>query len=606
MSTICHFIKDQIWSVVPRAMVSYFTLLEKENLCPSCKQYVTKSSPTPTSAITASQLLERPLWLRSVKIFLDQLSNCTSIKTCSRPWSFLAILFRPQQRFAKTNHPVVTAWRTLSDQLAAKVASIRQEELQSFSRNIRLSRLLSVSETSVSETSSVLLLSADTPSYFHSASVSPFIRQLQCYAQRRHMRLLLDSGPWPVRYLTVGHQPPYSWSTHWMPNQTPLKGSKVTQELSLVEEQLRSLLVDLMLHGKLQRASELLSWDRLNVYSEDPTKMTKIWSIRRQLKGNSSLVVYLDTDVIIRPDSLQSGLVPLLLFHSNRSGQPSFRTKDIFVRDSHPGTECVNIGFLAVRNSRATQVLLDLWQQKSHWSAFWDQSALAESLLELIGLEMQKLGKGLGYRSQCLQFLFPAALGEVPYNAYCDCWQDALRDMIGPYRQRRSRIVSFVDPEELDVNFVPNDAFWDHGFTLEGMHLVPGRDRSRSRPVLREIMQPLIIHWAGVGNQDMRLHFVNQYLKQKFNTSFSKGTCSRLTKVKVPQRFNSRVRLVRCCKNLMKRQEQLELVDFREMCYWGCCEWKPIRAGDCQRLMVPSKRVVLDLLVMDVGAQVFA
>ena len=37
-------------------------------------------------------------------------------------------------------------------------------------------------------------------------------------------------------------------------------------------------------------------------------------------------------------------------------------------------------------------------------------------------------------------------------------WQAKLAEMIGPYRQRSSRLVSFLDPEHVDVNFVPNDA----------------------------------------------------------------------------------------------------------------------------------------------------
>ena len=41
--------------------------------------------------------------------------------------------------------------------------------------------------------------------------------------------------------------------------------------------------------------------------------------------------------------------------------------------------------------------------------------------------------------------------GVFPYGMYCDCWQSVLSDMIGPHRKRRSRIVTFVDPERIDV-----------------------------------------------------------------------------------------------------------------------------------------------------------
>ena len=56
--------------------------------------------------------------------------------------------------------------------------------------------------------------------------------------------------------------------------------------------------------------------------------------------------------------------------------------------------------------------------------------------------------------------MFPTVVGIVPDTMYCDCWQAKLAEMIGPYRRRHSRIVTFLDPEDVDVNFVPNDA-WD-------------------------------------------------------------------------------------------------------------------------------------------------
>lgn len=65
-----------------------------------------------------------------------------------------------------------------------------------------------------------------------------------------------------------------------------------------------------------------------------------------------------------------------------------------------------------------------------------------------------------GYNSECVRYMFPTVVGIVPDTMYCDCWQAKLAEMIGPYRQRHSRILTFLDPEDVDVNFVPNDA-WD-------------------------------------------------------------------------------------------------------------------------------------------------
>lgn len=559
----------------PHAMsVSYFVLLEKESLCPFCNRFEVSESQAQYNLYNSSSLsnelldlAEEEPWLTTVRVLVESLSSCTSTKTCLMPWAVLAIFFGPT--LAKYYE---TAWKALSTQLAKKVANLRRLEVRSTKQRALFSPFGGPKERkSPIERSSVLLLSADEASYFQQENVSPFIRQLRCYAQRRQMQFVLDSGPWPSNYVRVALQEPYRWAAQWSSHES--KPSQVE------EQEMKSLLVDLIMHHKILRAGELLSWSNLlQLYYEDPSKMTKIWSIERQLERNISMVVYLDTDVIIRPDSLHLGIIPLLLAQDQDQHQQQGlrkRPSDIFVRDSHQGNECVNIGFLAMRNTRASKILLELWRQKSEWSAFWDQSALAESLLELIGMEMQKYGHG--YRSQCLHYLLPGDTGNIPYAMYCDCWQDALRDMIGPYRQRRSRVVRFVDPEELDINFVPNDVFWDHGFSLEGMHLVGPLKEG-------EVMKPLVVHWAGVGNQKLRHRFVKEYLKRAFNTTFDKGSCSRLPHLPRLSKFGSSGRLVRCCQNLRKKQHRLMVVDFREMCYWGCCEWRPIKANDCHRL----------------------
>jgi hypothetical protein len=79
------------------------------------------------------------------------------------------------------------------------------------------------------------------------------------------------------------------------------------------------------------------------------------------------------------------------------------------------------------------------------------------------------------YDHQCLPLLFPGSDGILPWATYCHCWQDALAGLIGYFRMRRSRVVSFVDPERLEVNFVPNNLFYDHDFQLHAMRLLPGQ-----------------------------------------------------------------------------------------------------------------------------------
>ncbi|CAE8606641.1 unnamed protein product, partial [Polarella glacialis] len=172
---------------------------------------------------------------------------------------------------------------------------------------------------------------------------------------------------------------------------------------------------------------------------------------------------------------------------------------------------------VALRNTRNARLFLELWQQKIWWSVSWDQSALAETVLEMVGLEVRKLSHGTrGYNSQCLRYLFPIANGMVPYKMYCDCYQAVLSDLIGPFRQRGSRIVGFVDPERVDVNFVPSDLFVGHTFDLAKMRLGAGENR----PALN----PLIVHWAGTGK--MRLWMAEQYLAVRFGTNMSDGICA--------------------------------------------------------------------------------
>jgi len=239
------------------------------------------------------------------------------------------------------------------------------------------------------------------------------------------------------------------------------------------------------------------------------------------------------------------------------------------------GIECLNSGFVALRNTRAAWDFLNLWQQKIWWAVSWDQSAFAETVLEMVGLEVAKMTHGMhGYSSQCLRYLFPIANGLVPYAMYCDCWQSMLGDLIGPYRQRRSRVIGFVDPERVDVNFVPSDLFVGHGFDLRRMRLLP----HEGKPAL----DPLIVHWAGTGKH--RLWVMEKYLAQRFNVSLA--GCPR--RPPLPgQGFGSRARAVRCCDKLKSHAEEVAAhrrLLKEEVAFWGCCAWRPVSKRECLEL----------------------
>ncbi|CAK9094164.1 unnamed protein product [Durusdinium trenchii] len=423
-------------------------------------------------------------WLRGAYALVKKLRNCTTVRSCAFSWSFLALIFGARKGGPFESEGRRAVWENLWTDATQRMIHLRQAELLRAKATRLLSPFGGPQERKVpDEGSSVLLLSAHSAGYFQEPFVAPFVRQLECYAFARGMQFAADGGPWPLRHVPLGRTGHYFWVGHW--HSTKIGADGAVEQEKWEEDHLKYVvtLVEDLQQYQLSRAVELASLENfVTIYFDDPGKQTKIWSIERQLDKHVMMVLYLDVDVTIRPDSLQWGLIPFLVpqSHSHRPG-------DVFVRDSWPGIECLNSGFLALRNTRASRLLLELWRQKTRWAASWDQSALAESILELVGMEMQLLGKR-GYNSECLRFLLPLPNGVFPYGMYCDCWQSVLSDMIGPHRKRRSRIVTFVDPERIDVNFVPNDFFYAHGFDLAEMHLVSRANAST--------MNPLIVHWA--------------------------------------------------------------------------------------------------------------
>ncbi|CAK8991951.1 Hypothetical protein SCF082_LOCUS2880 [Durusdinium trenchii] len=515
-------------------------------------------------------------WLRGAYALVKKLRNCTTVRSCAFSWSFLALIFGARKGGPFESEGRRAVWENLWTDATQRMIHLRQAELLRAKATRLLSPFGGPQERKVpDEGSSVLLLSAHSAGYFQEPFVAPFVRQLECYAFARGMQFAADGGPWPLRHVPLGRTGHYFWVGHW--HSTKIGADGAVEQEKWEEDHLKYVvtLVEDLQQYQLSRAVELASLENfVTIYFDDPGKQTKIWSIERQLDKHVMMVLYLDVDVTIRPDSLQWGLIPFLVpqSHSHRPG-------DVFVRDSWPVIECLNSGFLALRNTRASRLLLELWRQKTRWAASWDQSALAESILELVGMEMQLLGKR-GYNSECLRFLLPLPNGVFPYGMYCDCWQSVLSDMIGPHRKRRSRIVTFVDPERIDVNFVPNDFFYAHGFDLAEMHLVSRANAST--------MNPLIVHWAGTGKH--RLWLAREYLQERFNVSLD-ASCKELSAVagavalagvaSTAGPFNSDARAARCCRRLKKVQEKGKQVTLEDMVFWGCCDWRPVRPQEC-------------------------
>ena len=107
-----------------------------------------------------------------------------------------------------------------------------------------------------------------------------------------------------------------------------------------------------------------------------------------------------------------------------------------------------------------------------------DQGPVAETILQLLDMERRaeqiqqgvRLTETYGYESVCLPMLFPTWDGVSSWRQYCDCWQQVLLLQVGPFQNRTSRFIKFLDPRKMDVNFVPQ-----HVYDLEGMRLLPWR-----------------------------------------------------------------------------------------------------------------------------------
>ena len=260
------------------------------------------------------------------------------------------------------------------------------------------------------------------------------------------------------------------------------------------------------------------TFERLGVVSGPPIRWVKAFAIEKALSSHEA-VVYLDYDITVRPDCLGAARLIQDLFSSYTSLTPH-----IVVRDSAPGTDCMNTGFIAMRKSQISKIFLKLWRSKMGWpgALHGDQGPMAETILQLLDMERraEQIKKGVrlsdtyGYESVCLPMLFPTWDGMSSWRQYCDCWQQVLLLQVGPFQNRTSRFIKFLDPRKMDVNFVPQ-----HVYDLRGMRLLPWRLNKKvsclgsNSSVLLPEMTPLLVHWAGMEN---RTKLMRDYLVRRF------------------------------------------------------------------------------------------
>lgn len=338
--------------------------------------------------------------------------------------------------------------------------------------------------------------------YMKRPDVAPFLQELRCYCDHHGLRFIVENRTF--------HRPAFVEAIAEDESFAALRG----HGSALLHAQVRTVLA-----GDVTKIPALAASEALITVSQANFMMwEKPWALESHL-SDLELAVLLDTDVSIRPDAYSVHLFDELRLHSERQGVVGGH--HAYVRDASPFTsgDCLNSGFVAVRRSEVGYGLLHSWQEKMRWPgiAIADQGALAESILEL--LAMERGDYGVHYNSECLPLLFPGPGGEWRWDQYCACWHIALEKLAGPYRHRSSRLVGFVDPQRIDVNFAAHTFFPDHPWgsaegMLVAMRLLPGS--------AERVLAPFLVHWAGLGS--FRVELATAY-RRRFNASPSPSQC---------------------------------------------------------------------------------
>lgn len=384
---------------------------------------------------------------------------------------------------------------------------------------------------------SAILVHYFTESSSEAEEIHPFLDLLACLASRQGMDFVLDRSPHlEIHWQAKAWAPPHTIDRYLQAQGFAPRGGNFSRTLVRFVERWLDKGGGCGLHGGedthisepamadeqwLLRLSQPHFWNmfeqRIGIVGGNPYRWAKIWAIEAALR-NREAVIYFDYDVTVRPDCM--GAVHLLdeLFAPEEPGGP---IPHIVLRDSSPHVDCLNSGFLALRNSSLARRFLGLWKERAQWPgmAYADQGALGEALLHLLDVERaQRLGtteKTNTYR--CVVHLLPTSAMETRWRDYCECFQSLVSKMIGDFGERNSSLVRFVNPRHFDVNYLPN-SFTDHWMKLDRMRLLPWRPdvrfegSSKGRVALPPVT-PFVVHWAGIAG---RTALMRQYLIQRF------------------------------------------------------------------------------------------
>ncbi|CAE7353919.1 unnamed protein product [Symbiodinium necroappetens] len=289
--------------------------------------------------------------------------------------------------------------------------------------------------------------------------------------------------------------------------------------------------------------SESFAWSRIDevlqkklvIFTQPPGYWDSLEALA-QAVPKSPWTVWVDFDLTISPCCFDSFSFTQLIVRQSSGDLPHVVFRDSPREDYHH--HCANAGFIVVRNTSVGRLFVELAREKRRWPRlpYGYQAAVAESLLELLGIETAVLRGGPpSYSSQCLPHLvLGKPLGDTSYANYCMCWRQQLDRLVGEGRDG-SRWVQFLRPREgPEVGLLLASLFLYRGSLSRkkprGAGYLPLHTWSRAKhrryveawvpPEFKYggpcALLPLILHWASLPHRPALIY---DFLNSRFPKS---------------------------------------------------------------------------------------